>query len=94
MKHCSFCDQTFSSQISYQIYCSAECRDMATKEKIANRYLYSRRQKRIGKQRKCKSCQKNLSIYNDEQLCNDCNVNPVEVKKVLKEIKGIVDGKK
>jgi hypothetical protein len=67
---------------------------MATKEKIANRYLYSRRQKRIGKQRKCKSCQKNLSIYNDEQLCNDCNVNPVEVKKVLKEIKGIVDGKK
>jgi predicted nucleic acid-binding Zn ribbon protein len=93
MKHCNFCDKTFSSDISYQIYCSSECRDMATKEKIAIRYLYSRRQKRIGKQRKCKSCKKDLSIYNDEQLCNECNVNPIDVKKVLKEIKGIVDGK-
>jgi len=87
MKNCQWCDHPFESNISYQIYCSVECRDAATKEKIAARYLITRRQKRVGKIRRCKSCNEELSIYNDEQLCYFCEVNPKEVNKALKEIK-------
>jgi hypothetical protein len=60
---------------------------MSTKEKIAARYMISRRQKRKGKERNCKSCKEALSIYNDDSLCVKCNVNPSEVAKALKEIK-------
>jgi uncharacterized protein YmfQ (DUF2313 family) len=87
MKHCQWCDKEFKTDITYQIYCSSECRDMSTKEKIAARYIISRRQKRKGKERNCKSCKEALSIYNDETLCVKCNVNPSDVAKALKEIK-------
>jgi hypothetical protein len=87
MKNCQWCDTDFISEVSYQIYCSPECRESA-------RYLVTRRQKRLGKTRKCKSCNKDLSIYNDEELCNDCNVNPKDVNKALKDIKGFINGKK
>lgn len=87
MKHCQWCDKVFETTISYQIYCSPSCRDGATKEKIAARYIVSRRQKRKGKERKCKSCGEALSIYNDESLCIKCNVNPSDVNKALKQIK-------
>lgn len=60
---------------------------MSTKEKIAARYMVSRRQKRRGKERNCKSCKEALSIYNDDSLCVKCNVNPSDVAKALKEIK-------
>ena len=87
MKNCSWCDNQFETKISYQIYCSLDCRESATKEKIAARYLISRRQKRIGKERLCKNCKEELSIYNDDPLCNSCLINPTEVAKALKEIK-------
>ena len=87
MKHCQWCDKQFKTDITYQIYCSPECRDMSTKEKIAARYMVSRRQKRRGKERNCKSCKEALSIYNDDSLCVKCNVNPSDVAKALKEIK-------
>ncbi len=92
-KHCEWCDHTFEAKVSYQIYCSAECRNSATKEKIAARYLVTRRNKRFGKNRKCKSCGTLLSIYNDEQMCQVCIVNPSDVAKVLREIKNIANGK-
>jgi hypothetical protein len=87
-KHCQWCDHEFNTEVSYQIYCSEECRDSATKEKIAARYIQSRRQKRKGKDRRCKSCGQALSIYNDDNLCISCNINPNDVAKALKEIKG------
>jgi hypothetical protein len=87
MKHCQWCDNVFQTEIKYQIYCSPECREGATKEKIAARYIVERRQKRIGKDRKCKSCGELLSIYNDETLCVKCNINPNDVSKALKQIK-------
>ena len=88
MKHCQWCDNEFIAQVSYQIYCSSVCRDSATKEKIASRYIVVRRQKRKGKVRKCKNCGEDLSIYNDDQLCYLCNINPKDVAKALKDIKG------
>lgn len=93
MKHCQWCDTLFESKISYQVYCSVDCRDAATKEKIAARYLLVRRSRRIGKVRKCKLCNQSLSIYNDEQLCSKCDTNPKDVNKALKEIKGFLNGK-
>lgn len=93
MKVCQWCDSNFEASVAYQIYCSTSCRESATKEKIAERYAISRRNKRIGKARKCKSCKTNLSAYNDDTLCQACLINPTDVSKALKEIKGIVDDK-
>ena len=89
MKNCQWCDSVFTTNISYQIYCSVECRDSATKEKIAARYVIARRQKRKGKVRNCKNCEQPLSIYNDESLCNNCLINPLDVLKALKKVKGM-----
>jgi hypothetical protein len=93
-KHCQWCDNQFETSVSYQIYCSATCREAATKEKIAERYVHTRRTRRLNsKVRKCKSCDVPLSAYNDEDLCAECIVNPIDVKKALKEIKGFANGK-
>jgi len=93
MKHCQWCDTAFKSKVSYQIYCTPECREAATKEKIAERYAISRRHKLMSQDRKCKQCGKKLSAYNDDVLCHSCLINPKEVNKTLKEIKGMADGK-
>ena len=93
MKTCQWCDASFNPKVKYQIYCSDGCRELATKEKIAQRYAIARRNKMIGKVRACKSCEKPLSAYNDEQLCAACVVNPKEVSKALREIKGMANGK-
>jgi hypothetical protein len=92
-KHCEWCDNTFETKVSYQIYCAVECREAATKQKIAERYLITRVQKRAGKNRKCKSCQSLLSIYNEDVICNTCSATTDEVSKVLKDMKGIANGK-
>ena len=92
MKLCSRCDIRFSPKVSYQIYCSLECRDLATKDKIAERYQITKRQKRLGKIRKCLGgCEVQLSIYNDSGFCSNCNVSEKAVLKMLKEVKGFFD---
>ena len=92
MKLCNRCDNYFSPKVSYQIYCSETCREESTREKIAERYLVSRRQKRIGKDRRCTGgCNTSLSIYNDSGFCANCNINQKEVNKVLKELKGLIE---
>lgn len=93
MKYCQWCDNSFDPNVSYQIYCSVECRDEATKEKISQRYIKNRLKKRSEKSRKCKSCSLPLSIYNDDDICSSCDENPKEVNKALKEIKDRMNGK-
>ena len=93
MKTCQWCDSSFEAKVGYQIYCSSECREAATKEKIAKRYLISRRNKLMNKKRSCKSCGSPLSAYNDEPICQACVVNPADVSKALKEIKGNASGR-
>lgn len=93
MKNCQWCDVAFKPRVSYQIYCSDACREEATKEKIAQRYAISRRNKMMGKTRACKSCSKPLSVYNDDVLCSSCVVNPADVSKTIKEIKRMASGK-
>ena len=92
MKLCDRCDDHFTPKVSYQIYCSSECRDAATKDKIAERYQVTRRQKRIGKNRRCLGgCNTSLSIYNDSGFCANCNVSKKSVDKMLKDLKGFFD---
>jgi hypothetical protein len=92
VKLCSRCDNNFTPKVSYQIYCSESCRDEATKEKIAERYQVMRRQKRIGKIRKCLGgCGIDLSIYNDVGFCSNCNISAKQVAKMIKELKGFIE---
>jgi hypothetical protein len=94
VKRCSRfeCEKHFNPKVSYQIYCSEECRDLTTKEKIAERYQVNKRQKRIGKIRRCfGGCGVQLSIYNDSGFCSNCNVSEKIVAKMLKEVKGFFD---
>lgn len=93
MKHCQWCDTSFTSKVSYQIYCSPECREAATKEKIAERYAIARRSKMMSQERLCADCGQKLSAYNDDSICHSCIVNPKEVNKTLREIKGMANGK-
>jgi len=91
VKQCSWCNSQFKPNVSYQVYCSVLCREGATKEKIFSRYNSVKRQKRKLNPKKCSGgCGIVLSMYNDDSLCNVCQVNNKEVEKTLKKIKGIV----
>jgi hypothetical protein len=92
-KHCEWCDNQFQTKISYQIYCCVACREEATKEKIAKRYQALSIKNRSKKKRFCKSCGTSLSIYNDDQNCQACDVIQSDVAKALKDIKGLGNGK-
>jgi hypothetical protein len=92
MKTCSWCSIEFDPSVSYQIYCSVECRELATKEKIAERYSLNRRKARSNKKRKCAGgCGSILSIYNEKSFCDQCMINNKKVDKMLKELKGLFD---
>lgn len=74
------------------MYCSELCREQATREKIAERYQATRRQKRKGKIRKCLGgCDTSLSIYNDSGFCANCNISAKQVAKMLRELKGFIE---
>lgn len=88
MKACSWCTGFFTANVSYQIYCSVQCREEATKEKILERHKENRRKKKNSKTRICTGgCGTKLSIYNDEKMCNKCLIDDKEVSKRIKEIK-------
>lgn len=92
MKLCSLCHNSFKPSVSYQIYCTKNCREIATKEKIVERYNVNKRQKRKNKIRLCLGgCEQELSIYNDSGFCVNCNVSKKAVDKMLKELKGFFD---
>ena len=87
MKQCSWCSNHFAPNVTYQIYCSASCRESATKEKIVERHKENKRKKNSQKNRVCVGCSTKLSIYNDHILCNSCYVDKKQVSKRIREIK-------
>lgn len=91
MKQCEWCGNEFETNVSYQIYCSSECRESATKDKIAQRYAITRRNRMLKKKRNCKSCGAFLSAYNDDTTCSNCSVNPSDVNKALRDLKGFLN---
>jgi hypothetical protein len=92
MKSCSWCALDFSPSVSYQVYCSKECRDFATKEKIAENYKINRIKNKKNKQKRCSGgCGSIISIYNNNGFCSVCMVNKKKVDKMLKELKGLFE---
>ena len=92
MKPCEWCSIDFSPRVSYQIYCSVECRELATREKILERHQLTRIKNRSGKKRKCSGgCGTLISIYNDNGFCDRCMINKRKVDQMLKELKGLFD---
>lgn len=92
MKTCDWCGNEFQPNVSYQIYCSPECRESATKEKVNERYQIKRRQKLAKKKRRCSGgCGTIISVYNNTGFCSSCMINTKHVDKALKELKGIID---
>ena len=88
MKQCDWCGNYYTANVSYQVYCTTTCRDEATKEKISDRQKFLKRQKRNGKIRLCiGNCGTRLSIYNDNNVCDNCKINDKELKKKMKEIR-------
>lgn len=95
MKTCAWCANEFESSVSYQIYCSGECREFATKQKIAERYQINRRKSRSKKERRCSGgCGTLISIYNENDFCTLCMINKKRVNRSIKEIKGFFDNDK
>ena len=92
MKICEWCSGDFKPNVSYQIYCSSDCRIGATKEKVSARYKIKRRKALNKNNRKCKGgCETVLSIYNESGFCYSCVVSKRGVEKALKELKGLID---
>lgn len=92
MKICSWCANDFVPSVTYQVYCSPECRDLATREKIAERYQINRIKNRSKRERRCSGgCGTIISIYNENGFCNNCMVNKRKVDKTLRELKGLFD---
>jgi hypothetical protein len=88
LKQCSWCSNYFAANVSYQIYCSADCREQATKQKIVERHRATRLSKRKEKPKVCAGkCGTALSAYNDYDYCDNCFVNNKEVKKKIKQIR-------
>jgi hypothetical protein len=92
IKHCNWCDDSFETSSKNQIYCDADCRALATKEKIAQRYKITKAKQRVGKDRLCAGgCNSLLSIYNNNNFCDQCLTNNKKVDKFLKELKEFFD---
>ena len=87
MKICEWCENEFSPTVSYQIYCSPECRSQATKIKIVEKQAINKRRKRYGKDRKCaRGCGTVRAAYNDTNYCENCSVDDKKLNKTLKEL--------
>ena len=92
MLFCTWCDKEFIPNSNKQIYCGAECRQVASKEKILERYHIEKRKKRVGNRKKCAGgCGTVLSIYNDFSMCENCLGNQKKIAGFMKEIKDFFD---
>lgn len=92
MKDCAFCGNRFECSVTYQVYCSTDCRKEATKEKIKERGRAALLKRRAKKTRMCSNgCGTPLSIYNDQKICNKCGTNNKMVNKALKSIESLFD---
>jgi hypothetical protein len=94
MKICDWCSNEFQPSVTYQIYCSVECREQATKEKVNNRYQKKKREKLAAQKRPCSGgCGTLLSIYNSSGYCSRCT-DSKKVDRALKELRGLIEYKR
>ena len=87
MTQCAYCTVHFEPTTSYQIYCSVDCREKATKERSKERARTAAIKRRRKSKRMCANgCGTQLSIYNDDKICNHCKQNDRLVNLALKNI--------
>jgi hypothetical protein len=87
MKACQWCLEVFKAKVDYQIYCSANCREAATREKVRDRARIASIRRRYKKNRMCaNNCGTKLNAYNDSKICARCVVNDKLVEKALDNI--------
>lgn len=92
MAYCTWCDDEFIPSSSKQIYCSPECRQQASKEKIVERNKAEKIKNRIGKEKRCAGgCNTIISIYNDEGICENCIEHKRKMNSFMKELKKYFD---
>jgi len=92
MKLCDWCSNEFRPNVSYQIYCSPECRKSATKQKVNDKYRQKKRDKRKKTNRKCSGgCETTLSFYNEDTLCSGCTIDNKVVGLALEEMRGLIE---
>ena len=92
MKSCVWCNTNFEPLKSYQVYCSTECRESATKQKIKDRSRTALIRRRAKKARMCvNGCGTQLSVYNDDKFCRRCGKNDKLVSRALKNIESLFD---
>lgn len=88
MKECAWCNAQFEPLVHYQIYCGADCRKEATREKIKDRGRMATIRRRAKANRMCANgCGTPLSVYNTGKICQKCKVNDKLVNKALNNIK-------
>jgi len=67
------CAVVFSKKTHNQRYHDDECCRLATNAKIMEKY-YQRRAQKLGLARSCAACNKPLSRYNSDTICNSCSL--------------------
>lgn len=91
MTNCAWCVAEFKAATNNQIYCGPECRQAATKHRSEQVRVIKRKRKR---DKVCAGgCGTLLSMYNESNYCTICMVSKHELKRVIKEIRDIVNGK-
>lgn len=78
------CEIAFVPKAHNGIYCSVDCRQMATNAKVLKRYYDNKDRINSTTKRVCRSkdCNTILSSYNKEPICESCKTN--KLKKKLK----------
>lgn len=77
------CGQPFSPAKHNQVYCSAECRQIATNARVMQRY-YEDKDRKNGKERICsvRGCGSKLSRYNETDTCARCSAAKESLARV------------
>lgn len=83
-KQCNYCFGLFSTTLDRQIYCSANCRTLATKERQANN-----RKTVVPRRKSCASsgCSNLVSANLDSIYCSSCFYTNSDLEKDLRKIK-------
>lgn len=89
MKQCDWCNGRFFPAVSFQIYCSEDCRTAATKHNQALKSKERKLSRRKTKKRICANsdCNNVLSVYNDSKYCASCFFSEHVVLRELENIK-------
>ena len=81
------CNETFTRKTHNMKYHDDECCRLATNQRIMEKY-YEGRDRKLGKTRYCKSCDKTkLSRYNETQVCAACKTkNEVQANQSVADM--------